>query len=45
MTTLKKHVDSDDAIIVKRIEEEENVLVREPFEKQLAKKSIMFQEV
>jgi hypothetical protein len=30
---LKKHVDSDDAIIVKRIEEEENVLIRGPFEK------------
>jgi hypothetical protein len=32
-------VDSDGAIIVKRIEEE-NVLVRGPFEKQLAKKWI-----
>jgi hypothetical protein len=35
----KKCVDSDDVIIVKRIEEE-NVLVRGPFEKQLAKKLI-----
>ncbi len=32
-------MDSDGAIIVKRIEEE-NVLVRGPFEKQLAKKWI-----
>jgi hypothetical protein len=39
LTTLKKHVNSDGAIIVKRIEEE-NLLVRRPFEKQLAKNGI-----
>ncbi len=33
-------MDSDDAIIVKRIEKEEHVLVRGPFEKQLVRKSI-----
>ncbi len=33
-------MDSDDAIIVKRVEEEENFLIKGPFEKKLAKKSI-----
>jgi len=38
ITILKKHVESDHATIIKKIEEKLNVLVRGPFERQLAKK-------
>ncbi len=38
ITVLKNHVDSDHAIIIKKIEEKVNVLVRGPFKRQLAKK-------
>jgi hypothetical protein len=34
---LKKHANSDHAIIVKKIEEEIHALIRGPFEKQLTK--------
>ncbi len=37
ITILKKHVDNDHTTIIKKIEEKVNVLVRGPFERQLAK--------
>jgi len=42
ISTLKKHVDNDHAIIVKKIEEEINVIKRGPIEKQLTKKRNCF---
>lgn len=38
MTSLKKHVDADLVVIVKKIEEEVNGLIRGIFKKQLVKK-------
>jgi len=40
ISTLKKHVDNDHAIIVKKIEEEINVIKRGPIEKQQKKKIV-----
>ncbi len=45
MTTLKKHVDSVHVIIVKKIEEKVNVVVRGSIEKQPTKKDPKFQEM